>query len=78
MFSKSGCILAKWLFSDKVVVLGQNRLCLGKSGCIWEDLLFSAKVVVLWQSGCTRSKVIVFDQNGCSRVKGGCMRAKWL
>ena len=38
---KNGCIRASWLYSGKVVVLGQN-------GCIW------AKVVVFAQIGCFR------------------------
>ena len=30
VFLQSGCILAKWLYSGKVVVIGQNWLYAGK------------------------------------------------
>ena len=53
---KSGCIRAKWLYSDKVVVFGQ-------SGCI------CAKIVVIWQSGCIWEKVVVIGQSGCIGAK---------
>ena len=46
---KSCSILAKWLYSGKVVVFGE-------SGCI------RAKVVLFGQSGCNHAKILVFFQ----------------
>ena len=49
VFGQSGCILAKWLFSDKVVVFGQ-------SGCIRANLLYLRK------SGCNQEKMVVLER----------------
>ena len=52
VFGLIGYILAKlsfwarWLYSGKVVVIGQNRLHSGKSGLLWTKWLYSDKVVV--------------------------------
>ena len=46
---KSGCILAKWLYSKKTVVFGQG-------GCI------RANVFVFGESICVRAKMVVFGQ----------------
>ena len=46
---KRCCILAKWLYSAKMVVFGQNS-------CIRD------KVVVFGQIFCIRAKVVVFGQ----------------
>ena len=43
----------KWLFSEKVVNLGQT-------GCIRVKLLFSGKVVVFGLKGCVQAKMVVF------------------
>ena len=53
LFGKNGCILAKWLYSSKMVVLKQSCLYSGKSGCIREKWLFSGR------NGCIRAKVVV-------------------
>ena len=50
VFGESGCIRAKWLYSDK-------------SGCIQAKWLISAKVVVFGQSGCNWAKVVKLAQN---------------
>ena len=55
---KSGCALAKWLCSCKVVVFGQT-------GCIRE------KVVVFGKIGCIRAKLVVLEQNLLSWSKSG-------
>ena len=51
--SRTGFILAKWLYSDKsgcirvkVVVFGQKLLYSGKGGSISANLLYAGKVVV--------------------------------
>ena len=75
LVGEQGCIRQKRLYSEKVVVFGQNWLCSGKSGSI------QAKVVVLSKSGsiranllysgkssCNRAKVVVFGQSGCNRA----------
>ena len=51
----------KWLYSDKVVAVGQNRL-------------YSGKQVVLGQSGYIREKVVVFWQKWLYSGKSGCIR----
>ena len=69
--SKSGCLLAKWLYSCKEVVFGQN-------GCI------RAELVVFGQSGCIRTKVVALVQSGSIRerlvvlLQSCCDQAKWL
>ena len=53
--SKSGCIRAKWLYSDKSCC---NQ---GKSGGI------RANVVIFEQSDCVLEKVVVIGKSGCMR-----------
>ena len=76
VFSQSGCIRARWLYSGKMVVLGkissiwENWLYLGERcffGCIRAKIsvirverLYSGKVLVLAQNVCIRAKVVVF------------------
>ena len=59
---KVGCIEANWLYSGKVVVLGQ-------SGSIWAKLVVWGQFCCLWEKiGCIREKllylgkVVVFGQ----------------
>ena len=69
---KIGCIEANWLYSGKVVVLGQSGsiwaklvvmgpilLSLGKIGCIREKLLYLGKVVVFGQKWLYSDKMVV-------------------
>ena len=49
VFGQSGCIRAKWLYSGKVVVFGENNS-------------IQEKVVVFGQSGCIGAKVVLFGQ----------------
>ena len=58
------CILAKWLYSRKVVAFGQVVVF----GQKW---LYSGKVVVFGQNGYIKAKVVVMGQNCC-------FQAKWL
>ena len=58
-----------WLYSGKVVALGQKFLSSGKSGCVWEKnsfirakLLYLGKLVVLGQKWFYSGKVVVFVQ----------------
>ena len=61
--SRGGFIPAKWLYSVKVVVLGQG-------GCIRSKrVVFGIKVVVFGQSSCIRAKVVVFGQKLFYSVK---------
>ena len=66
VFSQSGCIRARWLYSGKVVVLGKISsiweiwLYLGESGVIRVERLYSGKVLVFAQNVCIRAKVVVF------------------
>ena len=60
---KSSCILAKWLYSCKVVVFRQ-------SGCIRAKWLCSGK------DSCIRAKVVVFGQNWLYSEKICCIRDK--
>ena len=53
--SKSGSILAKWLYSGKVVVFGQDG-SIGKNGCIRTKVVVFRKMVLFW------AKVVVFGQ----------------
>ena len=46
-------IWQKWLYSAKVVVLGQ-------SCCIWVNWLYSGKVVAFGHGDCIRTKTVVF------------------
>ena len=54
--------MKKWLYLDKVVVLGQcgciraKWLYSGKSGCIPAKWLYLEKVVVFGQIGCIRAR----------------------
>ena len=49
VFGKIGYILAKWLYSVKVVVF-------------WKKRLYLDKVVIFVQSGCIRAKTVVLGQ----------------
>ena len=49
----------KWLYLDRMVVIGKKRLYSGKSGCIRTKWLYSGKIVVFEQDGCICAKVIV-------------------
>ena len=53
--SKSGSILAKWLYSGKVVVFGQDG-SIGQNGCIRTKVFVFRKMVLFW------AKVVVFGQ----------------
>ena len=55
VFDQSGCIRAKWLYSIKIVVIGQNLLYSCKSGCIPAKLLYYGKVFVFGQASCVRA-----------------------
>ena len=52
VFWKSGCILAKLLYSGKFVLFGQK-------GCIWANWWCLGKVVVFGQGCCNLAKVVV-------------------
>ena len=39
VFGQGGRIVAKWLYSGKVILFGQKWLCSGKSGCIREKVV---------------------------------------
>ena len=56
VFEQMGFYRAKWLYSGKVVVLGQRWLYSGKVVVFWQKWLYSGK------SGCIRAKVVVFRQ----------------
>ena len=64
VLGQSGCLRAKWLYSGKVGVFGQNTVVFGqkwlysgKSGCIQAKWYYLGKVVVFVQSGCFRAKI---------------------
>ena len=66
----------KFLYSGKVVVLGQSCCILGKSCCIRAKVVefghkwfYTSRVVVWEQSGSTRAKVVLFGQSDCIREK---------
>ena len=74
----------KWLYSDKVVAVGQIG-CIRQGGCIRANKLFSGKVVAFgkkWlyfaKSGCTRAKVVVFGQCECFLAKVVVLGQNWL
>ena len=43
VFGQTGCILAKWLYSGKVVVFGQKGCCPSKVAVFEQNRLYSAK-----------------------------------
>ena len=53
---KGGCILARWLYSDKVVVLGQNWLYSDEVVVIGKVVVFGQKFLCSRKSGCIRAK----------------------
>ena len=69
VFGQGGCIRAKWFYSGKVVVFGQNLFLIGQSCCIRSKWLYSgkcgclrAKFLYSGKSGFIRAKVVVFGQ----------------
>ena len=56
---KSGCIRAKSLCSDKVVVLGQSCCILGKGCFVMGKVLNLGKVVRFGKSGFIPTKVVL-------------------
>ena len=64
VFEKMALVGQKWLYSGKVVVIGQN--------CF----IFCAKVVVFGQHGFIRAKVVVIWQKWLCSNKIYCFRAK--
>ena len=74
----SGCIRAKLLYSDNLVVFGPKWLYSGKLFFVGQKWLYSGKVVVFGKKSLYSgksvfelAKVVVFGQ-------GGCIRSKWL
>ena len=58
-----------WLYSEKVVVIGQN-CCNPENGCIRAKVVVFGKVVVF------RQRCLYLDKNGYISGKSGCIRAK--
>ena len=55
IWSKIGCIRAKWLYSGKVVVFGQG-------GCFWAKVVvFGQKWLHLGKSGCNGAIVVLYE-----------------
>ena len=56
VFGQTGCILATWLYSGKVVVFGQKG-CIPSNVAVFEqNRLYSAKWLYSDKSGCIREK----------------------
>ena len=65
VFSPSGCIRARWLYSRQVVVFGQG-------GCIGVKWLYWVKLVLIGKIDCSWAKDVFWGG------KIGCIRKKWL
>ena len=61
----------KWLYSGKVVVVGQIGCIREKVVVFGQKCLNSCKIVLFGQSGCIRAKVVLIGQ--CR-----CIQEKWL
>ena len=65
VFWPIGSIRAEWIYSVKVVVIGQI-------GCIW------VKVFVFGQFGFIWAKLVVFGDSGCIRATWLYLGKKWF
>ena len=56
---QSGFVRAKWLYSSKVVVIGQKLLYSGKSGCSGAKVVvFGPKLLYSGKNGCIGAKCL--------------------
>ena len=59
------------MYSDKLVLFGQNWLFGGKIGFIIANWFYLGKLIVV-------GKLVVFAQNLLYSGKSGCIRSNWL
>ena len=58
----------EWLYSGKVISLGQKRYYWCKRGCNRAKWLYSGKSGCIRESGLIREEIVLSGQSGCIRA----------